>query len=83
MTSGDIEDFGTSWKRVKIHVGSMGFARWDHTGSGVLYNGADRREFELNGTSRKFKFGIRGLLAGREVSSTAMGALPDPQNQNG
>jgi hypothetical protein len=44
MTSSDIEDFGTSWNRVKIHVGSMGFARWDHTGSRELYNGADRKE---------------------------------------
>jgi len=38
MTNGDIEVFVTSSKRVKIHVGSMGFAMWDHTGSGELYN---------------------------------------------
>lgn len=36
MTSGNIEVFVTSLKRVKIHVG---FARWGHTGSGELYNG--------------------------------------------
>jgi len=33
MASGDLEDFGTSSKRVQIHVNLMGFARWNRRGA--------------------------------------------------
>jgi hypothetical protein len=78
MTRGDIEGFGTSLKRVKIHVGSMGFAMWDHTGIGELYKDETALSALILGQVGKEPNKSVFSLPPRGLSKSSIGPAPLP-----